>query len=88
MSPAQLESITQNWKPISKLVCVPRTESDYHRLVSLLDEISDEVGEDEDQALASFMDVPGTLVSDYEAHFVPELVCRIHRRDLLITIAD
>ena len=69
MSPAQLESITQNWKPISKLVYVPRTESDYHRLVSLLDEISDE-----DHALASFMDVLGTLVSDYEAHCVPELV--------------
>ena len=74
MSAAQLEAITQNWKPISTLVCVPRTESDYQRLVSLLDEISDEVGEDEDHALASFMDVLGTLVSNYEAHGVPELV--------------
>ena len=74
MSAAQLESLARDWKPFSTLVCVPRTEGDYRRLVALLDEVTDEVGEDENHPLASFMDVLGTLVEDYEADSVPELV--------------
>jgi len=73
MSAAQLESLARDWKPFSTLVCVPRTEADYQRLVALLDEVTDEVGEDEGHPLASFMDVLGTLVEDYEADSVPEL---------------
>jgi HTH-type transcriptional regulator/antitoxin HigA len=38
-----------------------------------LDEVTDEVGEDESHPLASFMDVLGTLVEDYETERVPEL---------------
>lgn len=73
MSAAQLETLSRNWTPISSLVCVPRTDAECSRLVALLDEITDEVGEDEEHPLASFMDVLGTLVHDYEAHSVPEL---------------
>ncbi len=73
MSAAQLETLTRNWMPISTLICVPRTEADYTRLVALLDEITDEVGEDENHPLASFMDLLGTLVEDYETDRVPEL---------------
>lgn len=73
LSAAQLETLARNWKPISALICVPRTEADYNRLVTLLDEVTDEVGEDENHPLASFMDVLGTLVEDYETEFVPEL---------------
>lgn len=73
MSPAELEALTRNWTPISTLICVPRTEQDYTRLVALLDEVTDEVGEDESHPLASFMDVLGSLVEDYEAHSVPDL---------------
>jgi len=73
MSAAQLENLARDWKPISTLICVPRNETDYNRLVALLDEVTDEVGEDESHPLASFMDVLGTLVEDYEADFVPEL---------------
>ncbi|MFM8809968.1 MAG: hypothetical protein ACKOJB_13885 [Chthoniobacterales bacterium] len=73
MSAAQLENLARDWKPLSTLICVPRNETDYNRLVALLDEVTDEVGEDESHPLASFMDVLGTLVEDYEADFVPEL---------------
>ncbi|MFM8719374.1 MAG: hypothetical protein ACKOFH_07580 [Chthoniobacterales bacterium] len=44
--------------------------------MALLDEVTDEVGEDESHPLASFMDVLGTLVEDYEADFVPELAVK------------
>ena len=74
MSAAQLETLMRSWTPISTLVCVPRTGAEYSRNVSLLDEITDEVGADEDHPLASFMDVLGSLVHGYEAHSVPELV--------------
>lgn len=73
MRAAELEALTRNWTPISTLICVPRTEADYTRLVALLDEITDEVGEDENHPLASFMDLLGTLVEDYETNRVPEL---------------
>ena len=74
MSAAQLENLAKDWKPFSTLVCVPRTKNDYNRLVTLLDEVTDEVGEDECHPLASFMDVLGALVEDYEENFVPELI--------------
>lgn len=73
MSTAQLDSLVRNWTPISTLICVPRNDDDYRRLVDLLDEITDEVGEDEDHPLASFMDLLGRLVEDYESSCVPEL---------------
>ena len=73
MSAAQLENLAKNWRPFSTLVCVPQTEDDFSRLVTLLDAVTDEVGEDESHPLASFMDVLGVLVEDYEANFIPEL---------------
>jgi HTH-type transcriptional regulator/antitoxin HigA len=73
MSAAQLDNLAKDWRPFSTLVCVSRTEEDYNRLVALLDEVTDEVGEDENHPLASFMDVLGALVEDYEENFVPEL---------------
>lgn len=73
VSAAQLETLARDWKPISTLICAPRSEADYNRLVALLHEVTDEVGEDENHPLASFMDVLGALVEDYEADFVPEL---------------
>jgi len=74
MSAAQLDNLAKDWRPFSTLVCVPRTEEEYNRLVALLDEVTDEVGEDESHPLASFMDVLGALVEDYEANCVPELI--------------
>jgi HTH-type transcriptional regulator/antitoxin HigA len=74
MSVAQLDNLAKDWRPFSTLVCVPRTEEEYNRLVALLDEVTDEVGEDESHPLASFMDVLGALVEDYEANSVPELI--------------
>ena len=73
MSAAQLEALARDWKPISTLICVPRSEDDYNRLLALLDEVTDEVGEDENHPLASFMDLLGALVEDQETDFVPEL---------------
>jgi HTH-type transcriptional regulator/antitoxin HigA len=49
------------------------THDEYSRLVTLLDNLTDEVGEDESHPLASLMEVLGVLVEKYEAEHVPEL---------------
>ena len=54
-------------------VFVPHTEAEYDRLVSLLDRLVDEVGEDESHPLASLMEIVGVLIEKYEDEQVPEL---------------
>ena len=52
---------------------VPKTAEQYETLVSLLDRLIDEVGEDENHPLASLMEVLGTLIQAYEDEHVPAL---------------
>jgi len=80
MSAAQLETLTRDWTPISTLIRVPRTEADHTRLVALLDEITDEVGEDENHSLVSLMEVLGSLLEDCENDHIPELAQQADRR--------
>ena len=54
-------------------VFVPHTEEEYRRLVSLLDNLIDEVGENESHPLASLMEIIGVLIEKYEDEHVPEL---------------
>lgn len=61
------------WKNLSETVFVPHTETEYNRLVSMLDSLIDEVGEDETHPLASLMDVLSALNENYENANVPEL---------------
>ena len=62
------------WKNVSDTVFVPHTEADYDRLVAMLDDLVDEVGEEESHPLASLMDVVSALVENYENTHVPELI--------------
>lgn len=64
----------QSWKNLSETVFVPHTETEYNRLVAMLDNLIDEVGEDETHPLASLMDVLSALIENYENANVPELV--------------
>lgn len=51
----------------------PHTEMEYRRLVVLLDQLVDEVGNDEFHPLASLMEVVGLLIGKSEDERVPEL---------------
>lgn len=62
------------WPNLSDTIFVPRTEAEYNRLVAMLDELIDEVGEDEAHPLASLMEILGVLIEHYENANVPELV--------------
>lgn len=47
--------------------------AEYDRLVNLLDQLIDQVGDDETHPLASLMEVIGVLIERYEDEHVPEL---------------
>src|SRR5574341_1290915 len=71
MLSAELEKAVKVWPVVSNIVSVPRTEEEYDRMVVLLDELIDEVGEDEKHPLASLMDTLGTLIEAYDdKHFL------------------
>lgn len=61
------------WSSLANQVYVPHSEDEYRRLVSLLDSLIDEVGENEAHQLASLMEIVGVLIEKYEDEHVPEL---------------
>lgn len=48
-------------------------ETEHQKLVNLLDNLIDEVGEDESHPLASMMEIIGLLIESYESKNVLEL---------------
>jgi HTH-type transcriptional regulator/antitoxin HigA len=66
----------QSWKNLSSTVFVPHSEAEYERLVAMLDDLIDQVGEDESHPLASMMDVISALIENYENANVPELALK------------
>ncbi len=58
---------------MAPVVFVPHAESEYQQLVTLLDDLIDVVGENENHPLASLMEVIGVLIEKYEDEHVPEL---------------
>lgn len=60
-----------------------RNERDYARMHSLMDQLLDEVGDDEDHPLADLLDVVGVLVSQYEDENTPALKAPANATDVL-----
>ncbi len=58
---------------MAPVVFVPHAEGEYQQLVTLLDDLIDVVGENENHPLASLMEVIGVLIEKYEDEHVPEL---------------
>ena len=59
-------------EPPADTLLVPHTEADYQRLVAMLDELIDTVGEAEDHSHAGLMEILGALLESYEERHVPE----------------
>ena len=64
---------SRRWSSLAGTVFVPHSEEEYQRLISLLDGLIDEVGEDESHPLASLMEIVSVLIEKYEDENVPEL---------------
>lgn len=69
-------TVVTHWPEMANTLFVPHSEAEYRRLVTLLDGLIDEVGEDETHPLASLMEILGVLVEQYEAEHVPELTSK------------
>ncbi len=54
------------WSSVQKILYVPHSNAEYERLVEVLDQLIDQVGEDESHPLASLMEVIGVLIERYE----------------------
>ena len=74
MQGADFESVTKAWTPLAGMLFVPHTEEEYNQIVTLLDRLIDEVGEDESHPLASLMEILGVLIEHREDARVPELM--------------
>jgi HTH-type transcriptional regulator/antitoxin HigA len=68
----QIEKIAKVWLTVQNVFSVPHNDTDYKKLVSLLDGVIDEVGENENHPLASLMESLGLLVETYEENHVKE----------------
>ena len=73
MTAAELAKVTEAWPLLARAVRVPRTQGEYEELIEFLDNLTDEVGEDENHPLASLMDVLGVLIEKYEDEHVSKL---------------
>lgn len=70
---AEIQTAQDVWPKVAPVVFVPHAESEYKRLVAVLDDLIDLVGENENHPLASLMEVVGVLIEKYEDEFVAEL---------------
>lgn len=69
----QLENIANVWPQIKNIFSVPHTETEYDTLVSMLDNLIDEIGENETHPLSSLMESLGNLIETYENKNIPIL---------------
>lgn len=72
----ELQKTLSAWTSLESVISVPHSDKDYEKLVKLLDDLIDEVGEDESHPLASLMEVIGVLIENYEDKTVKELALK------------
>lgn len=71
MKKIELNRIENLWPDIQPFLSVPHNEGEYNRLVSLLDELIDRIGEEEHHPLSSLMETLSTLIEGYEKKHLP-----------------
>jgi HTH-type transcriptional regulator/antitoxin HigA len=63
---SELEMVAPIWPQMSSILSVPHDQKSYDRLVSVLDSLIDEVGENESHQLSTLLEVIGSLLESYE----------------------
>ena len=74
MQVLDIKTTINAWSSLGNQIVVPHTEEEYEQLVTVLDNLIDEVGEDESHPLASLMEIIGVLIENYENQHIPELM--------------
>jgi len=65
LSTPLLTKTVTHWKPIANVLSVPHSETEYQRMVTLLDELLDKI-DDETHPLAGLLETLSTLIEVYE----------------------
>jgi HTH-type transcriptional regulator / antitoxin HigA len=73
MQNLDVSKTAEAWSSLADKIYVAHSEEEYRDLVSLLDSLIDEVGENESHPLASLMEIVGVLIEKYEDEYIPEL---------------
>ena len=71
MKHININNIIEIWPSVSKTLSVPHTQKDYDKLVKLMDNLIDLVGNNEHHPLASLMETVGILIEKYEEEHHP-----------------
>ncbi|EMJ85558.1 helix-turn-helix domain-containing protein [Leptospira meyeri] len=67
----EIEKVKNVWHDVKDILSVPHTDKQYKKLVKVLDELIDEVGNDEKHQLAPLLETVGNLIEEYENdHFM------------------
>jgi len=66
-----LQTILKDWVKLANVLAMPRSEIDYQQRLTLLNELLDEVGDDENHPLIDLVDTLGTLIEAYEEEHYP-----------------
>lgn len=67
-----IKSLEEVWTQVKGIISVPHTQKEYNRMVSNLDTLIDEIGNDQHHPLAPLMETLGTLIEAYENRTIPE----------------
>jgi HTH-type transcriptional regulator/antitoxin HigA len=76
--------LAKNNSSLAPFSSIPQTKADYLRTVTLLDELLDIVGEDENHNLTSLMDTLSLLVESYENEHYP--ITEVSAKEVLQSI--
>ncbi|MCT8335884.1 helix-turn-helix domain-containing protein [Leptospira sp. 85282-16] len=67
----EIEKVKNAWHHVKDILSVPHTDKQYKKLVKVLDELIDEVGNNEKHQLAPLLETVGNLIEEYEFdHFI------------------
>lgn len=69
---SEIKKAIRVWPTVSKMVSTIHSERQYNKMVSMLDELIDEVNTKRDTVKESLIDTLGTLIKDYEDRNVKE----------------
>lgn len=68
----KISDMNRIWPQVENYLSVPHSRSQYNKMVKLLDELIDEIGNDEKHPLTALMETIGTLIESYEEHHIPK----------------
>src|SRR4030042_159794 len=72
MTTAAQKKVIEHWTPIRHLVSVPKTDEQCVKMIDLLNNLLDEVGDNVGHSLYPLIETLGTLIENYESQTLPE----------------